>query len=89
MFELLADNQRGQPGYETYINNKVVTVAELLHDAGYHTYLSGKWHLSGQANQSGSDPYDRGFEKSFSLLGDGANHFNDREYIPGYPVIFT
>lgn len=89
MFEILADNQRGQPGYETYITDRVVTAAELLHDAGYHTYLSGKWHLSGQGNQPGSDPFDRGFEKSFSLLGDGANHFNDREYVPGYPVIFT
>jgi arylsulfatase A-like enzyme len=63
----------------------VVTVAEILKDAGYHTYLSGKSHLSGQANQPGSTPADRGFQKSFSLLGDGANHFNDREYIPDGP----
>ncbi len=27
MFELIAPNQKGKPGYETYINNKVVTVA--------------------------------------------------------------
>jgi arylsulfatase A-like enzyme len=88
MFEFIADNQRGQPGYETYINDRVVTIAELLRDSGYHTLLSGKWHLAGQAHQSGTTPYDRGFEKSFTLLGDGANHFNDREYIPGWPVIF-
>lgn len=88
MFENIAENQVGQPGYETYINDKVVTVAELLRDDGYHTFLSGKWHLSGQANQTGTAPYDRGFEKSFTLLGDGANHFNDREYVPGWPVIF-
>jgi arylsulfatase A-like enzyme len=88
MFELIADNQRGQPGYETYISDRVVTVSELLRDAGYHTLLSGKWHLAGQAHQPGTTPYDRGFEKSFTLLGDGANHFNDREYVPGWPVIF-
>jgi arylsulfatase A-like enzyme len=91
MFELIADNQKGKPGYETYINDKVVTVAELLRDAGYHTYLAGKWHLSGPANQLESirsTPYDRGFEKSFILLGDGANHFNDREYVPGWPITF-
>ena len=88
MFELIADNQKGKPGYETYINDKVVTVAELLRDAGYHTLLSGKWHLAGQSSHPGTAPYDRGFEKSFTLLGDGANHFNDREYVPGWPVIF-
>jgi arylsulfatase A-like enzyme len=37
MYELIAQNQIGKSGYETYINNRVVTVAELLRDAGYHT----------------------------------------------------
>jgi len=83
MFELIADNQKGKAGYETHINDKVVTVAELLRDAGYHTLLSGKWHLAGQSSHPGTAPFDRGFEKSFTLLGDGANHFNDREYVPG------
>lgn len=79
MYELIAQNQIGKPGYETWINNRVVTVAELLKDAGYHTYLSGKWHLSGNHDENGTFPYDRGFEKSLTLLGGGANHFN------GYP----
>ena len=30
MYELIADNQVGKPGYETYINDKVVTIAELF-----------------------------------------------------------
>jgi len=37
MYELIAPNQVGKPGYETYINNKVVTAEELLRDAGYNT----------------------------------------------------
>ena len=76
MYELIASNQVGKPGYETWINNRVVTMAELLKNAGYHTYLSGKWHLSGNHNEKGTFPYDRGFEKSLTLLGGGANHFN-------------
>jgi arylsulfatase A-like enzyme len=79
MYELIAPNQIGKPGYETWINNKVVTVAELLKDSGYHTYLSGKWHLSGNHGENGTFPSDRGFEKSLTLLNGGANHFN------GYP----
>jgi arylsulfatase A-like enzyme len=34
MYELIALNQKGKPGYETWINHQVVTVAELLRDAG-------------------------------------------------------
>lgn len=75
MYELIAQNQVGKPGYETWINNRVVTVAELLKDAGYHTYLSGKWHLSGAHFENGTWPFNRGFEESLTLLNGGADHF--------------
>ena len=80
MYELIADNQVGQPGYETYINDRVVTVAELLKDAGYNTMMSGKWHLSGHGYQPGTSPYERGFSNVLTLLEDGSNHFNSAEY---------
>lgn len=89
MFELMADNQKGKSGYETYINNRVVTAAELLKDSGYHTYLSGKWHLSGHADEDGTLPYDRGFERSLTLLGGGANHFNEFPFPPVEQVTFV
>jgi arylsulfatase A-like enzyme len=76
MAENIAPNQIGKPGYETYINNRVVTVEELLKDSGYHTMMSGKWHLSGNGLQNGSSPYQRGFEDVFTLLAGGAQHFN-------------
>lgn len=89
MYELIAQNQVGKPGYETWINNRVVTVAELLKDAGYHTYLSGKWHLSGNHDQNGTFPSDRGFERSLTLLGGGANHFNDFPEAPLEKITFA
>jgi arylsulfatase A-like enzyme len=88
MYELIADNQVGKPGYETYINDRVVTVAELLNDAGYNTMMSGKWHLSGHGFQPGTSPYERGFSNVLTLLEDGSNHFNSAEYVPGWSVTF-
>lgn len=83
MYELIAQNQVGKPGYETYLNDRVVTVQELLRDAGYHTIQSGKWHLSGDGIQPGTTPYDRGFERAFTLVGDGGNHFTNGSIFPG------
>ena len=73
-------NQQGQPGYEGYLNFRVVTVAELLRDAGYHTYMTGKWHL-GLEEETG--PANRGFERSFALLPGGAGHFDDLDLAGG------
>jgi len=62
----------GKPGYEGFLNDKVICIAQLLKDAGYHTYISGKWHLGLTRDQS---PYTKGFERSFALLDAYANHF--------------
>lgn len=72
--EAMAPNQIGKPGYEGHINNRVVSVATRLRDAGYHTYMAGKWHLGTEVEH---DPYNRGFEKAFTLLQGGASHFDD------------
>lgn len=67
-------NQLGQPGYEGYMNHDVVSVATLLQDAGYDTYMTGKWHLGYEEDQS---PKARGFKRSFGLLQGGSSHFDD------------
>jgi len=72
--EALTENQKGQPGYEGHINNRVVTIASLLRDAGYHTYMAGKWHLGEEVEH---DPFNRGFEKAYTLLQGGTSHFGD------------
>ncbi len=63
----------GLPGYLGYLNDEVVTVARLLQDAGYHTYMSGKWHLGATPEQ---DPFRRGFERTYTIVDGGGNHFN-------------
>jgi arylsulfatase len=64
---------QGKPGYEGHLNNRVVTIAELLRDAGYFTVMSGKWHLGMTPETL---PARKGFEKSFALLPGAANHYN-------------
>lgn len=73
MDEWTAPNQRGLPGYEGYLNNRVSTLPQLLRDSGYHTYMVGKWHLGKAPSQI---PAARGFERDFSLL-DGAGSYWD------------
>lgn len=79
MDEWTAPNQRGVPGYEGYLNNRVATLPSLLRDSGYHTYMVGKWHL-GKA--PGQIPAARGFERDFSLL-DGAGSYWDMTNFTG------
>jgi arylsulfatase len=81
MVELLADNQRGKPGYEGKLNGRAVTIATLLHGAGYHTYVAGKWHL-GYSTES--LPASQGFEQSFILAEGGADNYEKKSYTPTY-----
>ncbi len=86
MAESMLPNQVGQPGYEGYLNDRVVSLASLLRDAGYHTYMAGKWHLGDEPEH---DPFMRGFERSYTMLQGGASHFDDEwmmyaNYTPTY-----
>jgi arylsulfatase A-like enzyme len=81
MLEIMADNQFDQPGYEGFMGYSVVTLPTLLNDAGYHTYMAGKWHL-GKTKKS--IPAARGFERSISLMESGADNFEKKSYLPMY-----
>src|SRR5690606_24021762 len=59
-------------GYEGVITTRVATLAERLRAGGYHTIMSGKWHLGLTAEQN---PAARGFTSSFAILQGGNNHF--------------
>jgi arylsulfatase len=55
----------------------VVSVASLLRDSGYHTYMAGKWHLGTAPEQW---PAKKGFERDFSLLQGGGSNWPDMLY---------
>jgi len=73
MNEWIAPNQRDVPGYEGYLNGRVATLPQLLKDAGYHTYMVGKWHMGKAPDQI---PAARGFERDFSLLDGGGSYWD-------------
>lgn len=66
---------RGQPGYETYLTDRVTTIANVLRDGGYHTYIAGKWDMGGHGNPA-LWPEKRGFEESFVLVEGSGSHYN-------------
>jgi arylsulfatase len=82
MFSLKGTAREGKPGYEHHLTDRIVTVAQLLKDGGYQTFMSGKWHLG---SEDAYIPYAKGFEKSFALLNGGANHFNNNQIFVNEP----
>ncbi|WEK36364.1 MAG: arylsulfatase [Candidatus Pseudobacter hemicellulosilyticus] len=63
----------GTPGYQGYLNRNCVTMAEVLSTAGYHTYMTGKWHLGILGKEKW--PLQRGFEKYYGILAGAASYF--------------
>jgi len=63
---------RGKPAYQGYLNDRCVTIAEVLRSSGYRTLMSGKWHVGEHRPHW---PTDRGFEKYFGLISGACNYF--------------
>ncbi len=64
----------GKPGYEGALNGKCVTIAEVLREAGYGTYISGKWHVT-HAQRRDALPLQRGFDRFYGTLAGGGNYY--------------
>jgi arylsulfatase A-like enzyme len=77
--ELIPPEFEGHPAYRGELAPDVVTIASLLQQVGYHTYMAGKWHLG---HGPGALPHERGFERSFALDATGADNYETRPYLP-------
>ncbi len=64
--------QLGGPAYTTKLNDRCVTIAEVLGSAGYDTLMSGKWHVG---NERDAWPDRRGFSRSFCVVSGAMNYF--------------
>ncbi len=59
--------------YQGFLNDNCVTIAQVLRDVGYHTLMTGKWHLGMHRQESW--PLQRGFDRYYGCLGGGCNYF--------------
>ena len=67
---------------DSHLSRDWATMAALLKDAGYATYMAGKWDLG---SVPGYFPPDRGFDRSFALVGASGSHF--AAYFRGAPFV--
>ena len=81
MPESTPHQHEGQPGYEGVLNDQALTLATLLKDQGYHTYITGKWHLGKTPEKL---PQNRGFERSFIQADSGSDNWENRPYMMLY-----
>ena len=59
----------------------MVTLASLLQANGYHTYMTGKWHLGHTPDLL---PFARGFDRTIAMADTGADNWEQRTYLPIY-----
>ena len=78
--ETMPGEHLGRPGYQATLVPNVVTVATLLHDGGYRTYIAGKWNVGNEAENL---PDQRGFDRSFVMGDTGSDNWEpEKRYLP-------
>lgn len=83
-----------RPGYRGRLNESSATFAEILKDADYQTFMSGKWHVThynysdpGPTLHQDSWPLQKGFDRFFGTLSGAGSFFTpvslmmDNEFI--------
>lgn len=56
------------PAYQDHLRRRAATIAELLRQDGYRTFMTGKWHLG---YDRGHWPTEHGFDRFYGTLGGG------------------
>jgi arylsulfatase/uncharacterized sulfatase len=79
--EALPAEQLAYEHYQGVLNDKVVTLASVLQAGGYHTYMTGKWHLGHTPELL---PSARGFDRTIAMADTGADNWEQRTYLPIY-----
>ena len=62
----------GLAAYQGWLNKESLTFGEVLKQAGYSTFITGKWHVG---NDSLYWPKQRGFDRFYGFIGGASNYF--------------
>jgi arylsulfatase len=88
----------GFPAYQGYLNGRCVTIAEVLRSAGYHTLMTGKWHLAGNSLWTGDTPQlesanpiplplHRGFDEFYGTINGCGSYYDPSTLYRGHSPI--
>jgi arylsulfatase A-like enzyme len=87
----IAEATSGFPNANGHIPFECATVAEVLGERGWNTYMLGKWHLcpSDEMNMASTKrnwPVGRGFERYYGFLGGETNQWYPDLVYDNHPV---
>ena len=84
LVETVTPEQRALPGYSMTWEKDQATIATLLSEAGYQTYVTGKWGIGAKGKNL---PNRFGFDRSYVMDSTGGSNYDHRHYLPGYPEV--
>lgn len=87
----IAEATTGFPGSNGHIPFECATIAEVLGERGWNTYMLGKWHLCpademNLASTKRNWPVGRGFERYYGFLGGETNQWTPDLVYDNHPV---
>lgn len=82
--EMLNDEMRTLPAYKMTWQDDQKTIASRLKEAGYQTFVSGKW---GIGNIGANLPNRFGFDRSWVLDATGSSNYKAKSYLPHYKEV--
>lgn len=84
LVETVTPQQSEMPGYSMVWDEDQQTIASLLSEGGYQTYVSGKWGIGAKGKNL---PHRFGFDRSYVMDSTGGSNYDHSHYLPGYPEV--
>lgn len=78
------------PGYRGDLNERALTIAQVLRKAGYSTYMSGKWHVTPYRTENPDKhnwPLQRGFDRFFGTIIGAGSYYDPAGLVLGNEYI--
>ena len=84
LVESVTPEQLELPAYSMLWDEDQTTIASLLSEAGYRTYVTGKWGIGAKGKNL---PNRFGFDRSYVMDSTGGSNYDHTHYLPGYPEV--